>query len=79
LTISSAKGEYPGRNLGAGCQSFLGDTRTFVFQYGQAFNIDSTLSDGKAALLNGGGFSLFDDVTNGSVVTMITVGFSRTF
>lgn len=76
LTITSSKGDIRAEISGPGCQNLLSGS-SFVFQYGQAFQIDPVLSDGAALGLNGGGsFSLSDDVNNASFVTMTATGFS---
>jgi hypothetical protein len=75
LVISSSKGSIAAEVSGPGCQNFLGGT-IFVFQYGQAFKIDPTLSTGVAAGRNGGGsFSLSDDISGGGFVSMSANGF----
>ena len=76
LIITSAKGDIKAEVSGPACQNFLGGA-SFVLQWGQAFKIDPTLSDGSALGLNGGGsFSLSDDVINGGFVSMSAIGFS---
>ncbi|HLW71834.1 MAG TPA: hypothetical protein VKS22_14565 [Candidatus Binataceae bacterium] len=78
LTITSAKGDIRAEISGPACQNFLGNASvTFVLQYGQAFQIDPVLSDGKTLGLNGGGsFSLSDSVNSAGFVTMTATGFS---